>query len=134
MAQYSTDQRKTLRMFFMENNHETFSAKQIEEKLKNSNISISAIYRNLALMEKDGELCRIAGQNSRETLYQFNHTESCSGALHLVCDKCSITKHLNKYVSELISNMALDNFGFKVNNQKTIIYGLCENCSQIQNK
>ncbi len=131
MGQYSTEQRKKLFNFFKENLHESFSAKQIHEKINDESISISAIYRNLALMEEEGILCKMTNSGSRGLLYQYIDPESCAGIVHLICDKCSVTFHLNKHISDLITNISMESFGFKVNSQKAIIYGLCENCSQI---
>ncbi len=131
---YTTDQRKILFSFFKENIHESFSVKQLELILGNEGISRSAIYRNIALLEDEGVLCRVANDKNRETLYQYIDPDKCSGVIHLKCDRCTATHHLNKYASEMISGLALENFGFIVNTQKAVIYGLCENCSQIQNK
>ncbi len=127
---YVTDQRFKMISLFKNHLHESFSAKQIQEKLGDSEISKSAIYRNLAYMEKEGLLTRVTNGNNREVLYQYVKSECCAGAVHLICDNCKSTYHLNKHVSDLISNMALDAFGFAVNKQKSVIYGLCGNCSQ----
>ncbi len=131
ISQYSTDGRKRLLMFFKENIHGSFSARQIHKLLGNNEISISSIYRNLVSMERDGILCRVKSPTSREALYQYIDPENCVGIIHLICDRCSATQHLNRHLSDLITNMALDNFGFSVNKQKAVIYGLCSNCSQI---
>ncbi len=128
---YLTDQRKNLLALFKANLHESFSAKQIYKALDDESISISAIYRNIATMEKDGLLCRVASSTNREALYQYLDPHSCAGVIHLVCDKCSKTQHLDKEVSNILIGTANENFGFKVNEQMVMIYGLCKNCSQI---
>ncbi len=132
MNGYSTDQRKVLVSFFKQNIHETFSAKQLETVLGSDVISKSAIYRNIASMEKEGLLFRVASENTSEKLYRYVDHESCCGVIHLICEKCNTTHHLSKHVSEMISGLAVENFNFTVNKQKAVIYGLCDNCSQIQ--
>ncbi len=82
-------------------------------------------------MAREGLLRRVATENTKEALYQYIDPKSCLGVVHLVCDKCSKTHHLNRRVSELVKNMAIDDFGFVVSEHKAIIYGTCENCSQI---
>ncbi len=111
--------------------HESFSARQIAEKLKDDDVSVSAIYRNLSSMEKDGLLCRVTNTANREALYQYIDPDVCVGVVHLICDNCSATYHLDRNVSKMMCSMALDSFGFSVNKQKAVIYGLCNNCSQI---
>ncbi len=95
-------------------------------------ISRSALYRNIAAFEKEGVLCRVTNDKKNETLYQFIDPDECSGVIHLKCNRCTTTHHLNRYACDMISGLALENFGFSVNTNKAVIYGLCENCSQIQ--
>ncbi len=85
-------------------------------------------------MAREGLLRRVANESTKEALYQYIDPDNCLGVIHLVCVKCSKTYHLNRHVSELVTSMALDDFGFAVNRHKAIIYGLCENCSQIDEK
>ncbi len=134
ISTYLTGQRKQLLSLFKDNMHESYSAKQVADKLKDCDISVSAIYRNLASMEKDGLLCRVASSVNREALYQYVDPHTCVGVIHLICDKCSQTHHLDKNVSSMIISMAEENFGFKVNKQLAMIYGLCRNCSQIHSE
>ena len=49
---YQTEQRKILLDFFSKNKDKIFSAEEISNKLKDSNISVSAVYRNLNSLEK----------------------------------------------------------------------------------
>ncbi len=128
---YSTEQRKVLISFFKSNYHNSYSVKQLEKLLDNEGISKSAIYRNVAMMESEGLLCRVANDSSTEQFYRYVDPEHCNGVIHLICEKCSTTHHLNKHISEMISGMALESFGFFVDKQKASIYGICENCSQI---
>ncbi len=85
-------------------------------------------------MAREGLLRRVANESTKEALYQYIDPLNCLGVIHLVCEKCSKTHHLNRHVSELVTNMALDDFGFDVNQHKAIIYGLCKNCLQIEEK
>ncbi len=83
-------------------------------------------------MEKEGVLCRVTNiMYPRETFYQYIDPEKCCGSLHLICNICNDSLHLDKHVSKLISGVALDSHGFAVNEEKSVIYGTCENCSQL---
>ena len=63
MSKYSTKQRELLLLYLSEHVDEKISVKQIEEALKKEKISLSAIYRNLAEIEKNGHLKRFAEKN-----------------------------------------------------------------------
>ena len=52
MSKYSTKQRELLLLYLSEHVDEKISVKQIVEALKKEKISLSAIYRNLAEIEK----------------------------------------------------------------------------------
>lgn len=93
-------------------------------------ISKSAVYRNVAEMEKEGLLCRISEKNRQETLYQYVDPEHCCDIVHLKCETCNNTFHMNKHVSRLIFNMAMDDYNFKVNAKTALLYGECATCSQ----
>lgn len=63
MSKYSTKQRELLLLYLSEHVDEKISVKQIEEALKKEKIILSAIYRNLAEIEKNGHLKRFAKKN-----------------------------------------------------------------------
>ncbi len=130
MAKYQTEQRKRLISFFENSNHRTLSAQEIYSELGDQDISISAIYRNLAEMEKDGLLCKISEKNRQGALYQYVNPDTCMGIIHLKCQSCQSTFHLNKHVSQMIIGLAQDDFNFTVNDAAAVIYGQCKNCSQ----
>ena len=54
MSKYMTKQRKALLNYLSAHADEKLSAKQIEENLSGEGISISAVYRNLSDLEKEG--------------------------------------------------------------------------------
>lgn len=64
MSKYSTKQRELLLLYLSEHVDEKISVKQIVEALKKEKISLSAIYRNLAEIEKNGHLKRFAEKKS----------------------------------------------------------------------
>ncbi len=128
MNRYSTQQRKSLLEFLKNNPHSSFSAKQIKDTLSDLKISISAVYRNLAILEKDGLLQKVHVSHKKEVTYQYVGAEACAGLIHLICEDCKKSYHFEKDFSELIAQSALELSGFIVNKQKTFIHGLCQTC------
>ena len=71
LAAYMTEQRKKLISFLSEHKDEQFTAMQAAQALKAQNVSVSAVYRNIAALEKEGKLRRCAKEGSHEALYQY---------------------------------------------------------------
>ncbi len=130
MNKYQTEQRKKLVSLFEGNPHQTLSAQDIATALSEHDISISAIYRNLSEMVKDGIICKVSEKNRSGSLYQFIDSEHCAGIIHFKCENCGSTYHLDKNISQMIMGIASDQFAFQVNCSASFLYGYCKNCSQ----
>ncbi len=131
MSRYQTEQRNKLLDLFKNNGHQSFSAYDILDLFDNEEISLSAIYRNLKSMEKDGVICKVSDGKTTGTHYHYVNPHSCVGVIHLKCDSCDNTYHLDRNISALIFNYAKDENNFKINNASAFLYGKCEICSQI---
>ena len=128
MQAYMTQPRKRLLTYLKDHRDETFSAKQISDKL--SEVSVSAVYRNLSALEQDGAVRRVSKTGSREVFYQYLAAEECRSHLHLSCKKCGKTFHMDAEETEdLVERIAaLDKFA--LDRSETVLYGVCEACQQ----
>ena len=129
MPKYMTKQRKLLTDYLMEHVDENLSAGQIAEALSDT-ISKSAVYRNLADMEKEGKLHRVAGGGGREAVYRFSGTHACSQSLHLSCKKCGKTVHMQQQTADALVQSVAANDDFSIDKGETVIYGVCSNCQK----
>lgn len=129
MPKYMTKQRKLLTEYLCERTDESISANQIAEALADK-ISKSAVYRNLADMEAEGKLRRVASKGSREVIYQYVDEKKCHDCLHLSCKKCGKTYHMNCAVAENLVNDISENENFKLDKEKTVLYGICKDCQE----
>ena len=127
---YQTEQRKILLDFFSKNKDKIFSAEEISNKLKDSNISVSAVYRNLNSLEKSGKVRKSAKSGDTRAYYQYVDCDSCKGHLHMSCKKCGKTLHLNNADETLLINRVLQNSNFEINTNDTVLYGVCKNCKK----
>ena len=128
MQAYMTQPRKRLLTYLKDHRDETFSARQISDKL--SEVSVSAVYRNLSALEQDGAVRRVSKTGSREVFYQYLAAEECRSHLHLSCKKCGKTFHMDAEETEdLVERIAaLDKFA--LDRSETVLYGVCEACQQ----
>ena len=128
MAYYNTIQRKKLLDFLKSNPDKQFSVKQIFAELDDDSISLSAIYRNISALEKDGVINRFTKEGTREICYQYTQHEKCRNSLHLTCVECGKTFHMNEACADLVTNSLKETDGFVLNKFKTVIYGFCNDC------
>lgn len=130
LAAYMTEQRKKLISFLSEHKDEQFTAMQAAQALKAQNVSVSAVYRNLAALEKEGKLRRCAKEGFHEAFYQYIAPDECCDAIHLSCLVCGKCFHVDDEEAKLLSEMIEKRKHFIINRAETVIYGVCEACSK----
>ncbi len=128
MAQYMTKQRRELIAFLTSNAHKYFSAREIADHLQDKEVSISAVYRNLSVLEEAGYISRITRDGSREIYYRCLNFAVCRNSIHLMCTKCGETFHMNMEESERMLESVIKNDNFQISKQKTVLYGICKKC------
>lgn len=128
MPKYMTRQRKLLLDFLSEHTDEALSAAKIIAALAGEGISASAIYRNLADLERDGKLKRSTKSGSQEAYYRYADAEKCRGHLHLSCVQCGKTLHMEQEDADKLADKLAENEGFALNRSDTVLYGLCSEC------
>lgn len=129
MPKYMTKQRKILTEYLSERTDESISATLIAEALADK-ISKSAVYRNLADMEAEGKLRRVASKGSREIIYQYVDEEKCHDCLHLSCKNCGKTYHMKNTAAEKLINSVMKNEDFDIDKERTVLYGICKDCKK----
>lgn len=123
-----TKQRKALLAFLSAHADEELSARQLETALSDVGVSISAVYRNLSDLEKEGKIRRVSKSGVREVLYQYIDSDVCRGFLHLSCEKCGKTYHMNMRGTEMLMNSLEQSDNFFINKANTVLYGVCKDC------
>ena len=128
---YNTRQRDVLLAYLNEHAHEQLSAHQIADGLKDQKISLSAVYRNLADLEKEGKVRKHTQLGTRKVAYQFVDAEACHGCVHLACKSCGKTFHLEDGITAKMLLYFKESIHFYVEPSDTVIYGICGHCKQI---
>lgn len=126
---YRTQQRKLLANFLMEHPDRFFTPQEVYEEIGGEAISLSAVYRNMATLEKDGSVVRRPSGNKNENAYRFIHGKNCAGHIHMVCEKCGRITHISHELSDTVEK-SLFASGFKLDKARTMLYGVCDECSK----
>ena len=130
LAKYMTKQRKLLLAFLSAHADETLPTGRIVEALAGEEISVSAIYRNLAALEREGKLKRSAKPGSQELSYRYIGAECCQGHLHLSCLRCGKTVHMEQTASDALAQRLASTEGFALDRADTVLYGICADCQK----
>lgn len=125
---YKTKQRQALLDYLEQHTHEELSAGEIAEALAQQDISRSAVYRNLSVLEQEGKLRRSARSGSRETTYRFSDCAECRACLHLTCTECGRTFHMDTHAADALIRNVERAEGFSINRAETVLYGVCSAC------
>lgn len=127
---YKTKQRDEILRFFMDHEDECFSAKDIIGKVEAGE---ATVFRTLTALTKEGRIKRFTGGSGRgeRAYYQFNSSEECASHIHLKCIRCGRLIHMNcGFMEEILDHFKREH-DFTVDCGKTVIYGLCGDCSGV---
>ena len=130
MAKYMTKQRKLLLAFLSAHADETLPTGRIVEDLAGEEISVSAIYRNLADLEQEGKVKRSTKPGSQELCYRYTGAECCQRHLHLSCLRCGKTVHMEEAETDALAKQLANSEGFVLNRADTVLYGICADCQK----
>lgn len=113
---------------FLRLNHDKcFTVKQICEQLSESSISLSALYRNLGALQKEGLVSRSVSDSGRETVYRYIDPEHCENRIHLTCMGCGRTLHLEDRAAAALKTAVVKE-GFHISPARSTLYGMCTAC------
>ena len=127
---YKTEQRTRLYEVLKANPHRYFSARELEEALSPCQISLSAIYRNLAVLTEEGVVRKSVKKGSREAVYRYADGECCRNEIHMTCTVCGRVFHMEHELASSIQDDLAKAEGFALDKSKTMMYGICKDCQE----
>ena len=130
MSKYMTKQRKALLSFLSAHADEELTARQLEQALCEQGVSISAVYRNLSELEREGKVRRVSKSGSREVFYRYTDGSECRDCLHLSCEKCGKTYHMNSECAKMLIENLAQSDEFAIDKASTVLYGVCRECQK----
>ncbi len=125
---YKTEQKEALTQYLASQGDRQFTLKELAEELVQvADIGTSTIYRLMDHLIQDGVVRRFTIQGSRKFYYQYMRGE-CHAHLHLKCTICGGLFHLNGMVSDFIQKQVLASHKFRLDEQETLLFGVCQTC------
>ena len=128
---YTTKQREAVLLYLQTMEGEHLTAAQIGEHFKSSEMPISTatVYRCLDQFVADGEVRRYALNGNSSAQFEYITSEVKENKFHLKCENCGRLMHFQCELLEDSLGHLFENHLFKVNMQKSVLYGECEICS-----
>lgn len=116
----------------LQQNHAHMTAEDVAEALKKENIAVSAatIYRQLEKLVSAGLVRKYVTSPEEPACFQYNgnHDDACVMHFHLKCTSCGKLFHVSCPYLDKLEEHILSHHGFAVDNTRTVLYGVCENC------
>ncbi len=131
MSKYITKQRKILQEYLSNQIDQELSAKKIAKDLKEAgmDISLSAIYRNLAELEKEKMVVACPKEGTREFFFRYVD-DGCFDCFHFSCRVCNAVSHMPIEDSKILKEELKEKFQFFLESKNTVFYGVCAECGK----
>lgn len=128
---YNTKQRELILECLANSNGRHITAEDILEYLKENDTPVgkSTVYRYLDALTKQNIIRKYSIEDRVGACYQYlGYQEECKEHYHLKCSCCGKLFHVSCEVMDKINLHILKEHHFKVDNSKTVFYGICKNC------
>lgn len=126
---YSTKQGKLVLDCFISNTGVHLTIEDICNYLKENNTPVgkTTVYRQVQKLSDEGIITKYSIDKESACCYQYTG-ENCKMHFHLKCTKCSELFHASCDYIESLENHIFSHHGFKIDNSKTVFYGICQDC------
>ena len=129
---YNTKQRERILDFLKKNKNKNITADDILTFFKNLGepIGKATVYRYLNNLVDENVVKKYMLEDRNCSCYQYIEGKHCEEHFHLKCEKCDKIIHLECEEIEEIQKHILKDHNFKLDKNKTILYGVCKNCQK----
>lgn len=128
---YNTKQKKLIEKVLTKNAEMQFTCEDVAQLLKEQNTPVgkTTVYRYLENLTKTGRVRKSQSLDGKGYVYQYiSDGLDCEEHLHLRCTCCGKLFHLGCDFMSGVGEHIRMHHNFVIDNTKTVIYGLCENC------
>lgn len=128
---YTTRQSKEILECLKNNKGRHLTADDVYSILSSNGVSVgrTTVYRHIEKLYSDGIIRRFTIGDSTSTCYQFaDDSAECHNHYHLKCTECGALLHAEcEFLNELSEHIFKEH-SFKINGERTVLYGICEAC------
>lgn len=132
--EYNTKQKQILINYLKDHPNNFYSAEELFVELfkLDQKISRATIYRALEHFTTLGLITKYDSSAIESAHYQYKD-DDCKEHIHLKCVECGKLVHAELDEINNLDNEANTKYGFYVQPEKLVIYGVCEDCHEKNN-
>lgn len=131
-VKYNTKQKQIILDCLTANNHCLLTCDEISDILKQSGTPVgkATLYRYLDSLVLSGDARKLSDESKKSAAYQLIDKDmDCHSHMHLKCTDCGKLIHLGCDFMSGVGEHILEHHQFRIDNSKTLIYGVCSDCS-----
>ncbi len=131
--EYKTKQKDCILQFLQAHCETAYSIDNLVSLLEQNGMSVgkTTVYRHVQKLAEQGLVRKFVEPNGKCATFQYVGThDDCSGHLHLKCTGCGKYIHLDCALMNSVNAHILSDHGFRVDNTRSLLFGLCEECLQ----
>ena len=127
----NTKQRNLIMECMKENNDKHLTVDELYAllKKKNENIGIATVYRNLKLLEADGNVEKVHMFDGAPC-YKILEKNCEHSHHHLICKSCNEIIDFEEDLLEAVEKIIELTKGFTITDHRVIFYGFCSKCKE----
>ena len=133
---YRTKQREIILDYLKKCQDGHVTIDEVTDHLKNegNRVGRTTIYRYMEKLADEGFLRKYYIEEGVGACYQYqgNSESACRSHFHLKCVKCGRLFHVSCDFLQQIEEHLYEHHHFLVDNSKTVLYGICEDCQRIE--
>lgn len=132
-VKYNTKQKQLILDYLVSNRDSLLSCDEISYALKTSGTPVgkATLYRFLDSLVLSGDVRKVVDSSKKSASYQMlDKDKNCHDHMHLKCTDCGKITHLGCEFMSSVGAHILEHHNFKIDNSRTLIYGLCSECSE----
>lgn len=128
---YKTKQRQIIEDCLKNNKNRHLTVEDIKRIIIVQKMSVgrTTIYRTLEKLFEEGKARKYTANRGDSACYQYAD-DTCCQHFHLKCASCGKIIHTECEKIPALYTHIFKEHKFKVDDTKTVIYGLCEDCSE----
>ncbi|MBR5263031.1 MAG: transcriptional repressor [Clostridia bacterium] len=94
----------------------------------------ATVYRHLDKLIRAGEVRKYIVEEGMSACFEYvGASHSCHSHYHLKCSSCGELLHVRCDFLDEVSSHIFGHHGFEIKPEKTVLYGICQNCREAEN-
>lgn len=130
---YTTKQSTEILDCLKKNRDKHMTAEEVYDYLRarGGSVGKTTVYRHLEKLYLNGEVRKFLGGENQSACFQLSDGgENCRSHYHLKCTQCGRLFHTECDFLNELSKHILNEHGFTVDGEKTVLYGICGECKE----